>query len=180
MYAAFKKEGTRLYELARKGEVVEREPRPIRIDSIELLEAHGSRLVIRVCCSKGTYVRTLVEDIAAAVGTVAHTANLHRESVGNFRKDDMLDLAGAEELAAAGPEALRRRLMPADEALAGWPECTIAAEDVSRFGGGQVVAAPAGPEGQVRVYGAAGQFLGIGECVGDGTVAPKRVFHLPG
>ena len=92
MYSALKINGKRLYELARKGQVVEREARPIRIDEIDLLEIAGSRLVFRVRCSKGTYVRTLVEDIAAAAGTVAHTAQLHRETVGDFRADDMLDL----------------------------------------------------------------------------------------
>ena len=79
MYSALKKDGKRLYELARKGEVVEREPRPITIHDIELLELAGSRLVFRVSCSKGTYVRTLVEDIASRAGTVAHTASFHRE-----------------------------------------------------------------------------------------------------
>ncbi len=84
MYSALKKDGKRLYELARKGEIVERDARPIRIDEIDLLEASGTRLVFRVHCSKGTYVRTLVEDIAKAAGTVAHTARLHRETVGDF------------------------------------------------------------------------------------------------
>ena len=85
MYSALKKDGTRLYKLARKGEVVEREPRPIRVKEIELLEIAGQRLVFRVRCSKGTYVRTLVEDIAREAGTVAHTARLHRETVGGRR-----------------------------------------------------------------------------------------------
>ena len=84
MYSALKQGGTRLYELARKGVVVERPPRPIHIAEIALLEVHGKRLVFRVRCSKGTYVRTLVEDIAKAAGTVAHTAFLHRERVGGF------------------------------------------------------------------------------------------------
>jgi len=80
MFSALKKDGKRLYELARKGQVVEREARRIRIDEISLLEISGTRLVLRVKCSKGTYIRTLVEDIARAAGTVAHTARLHRRS----------------------------------------------------------------------------------------------------
>ena len=107
MYSALKVDGKRLYELARKGEVVERKPRGIRIDDLSLLEAKGARLVLRVKCSKGTYIRTLVEDIAAAAGTVAHTESLHRESVGSFRAEDMLDLGKAEEWAESEPELLR-------------------------------------------------------------------------
>ncbi|HEX6259844.1 MAG TPA: tRNA pseudouridine(55) synthase TruB, partial [Woeseiaceae bacterium] len=84
MYSALKKDGKRLYELARQGQIIERESRRIRVYEMQLLEVHGKRLVFRVRCSKGTYVRTLVEDMAKAAGTVAHTAALHREAVGEF------------------------------------------------------------------------------------------------
>ena len=102
MYSALKQDGKRLYELARKGKKVERKARPVTIHDIVLLEAHDRRLVFRVRCSKGTYVRTLVEDIASAAGTVAYTASLHRESVGDFAAADMLSLADAERLASIG------------------------------------------------------------------------------
>jgi tRNA pseudouridine55 synthase len=137
MYSALRKDGKRLYELARKGQVVDREPRRVRIDELKLLEIRGERLVFRVRCSKGTYVRTLVEDIARAVGTVAHTARLHRETVGDFQAEDMLDLPGAERLAESGPEALRERLLPADTALASWPDCHIPEDAAERFCGAQ-------------------------------------------
>ena len=176
MYSALKKDGKRLYELARKGEVVEREPRPVTVHAIELLESAGRRLVFRVTCSKGTYVRTLVEDIASAAGTVAHTAKLHRESVGAFRAEDMLDLHGAEAAASDDPEGLRARLIPADKALAGWPACRVSEDDADRFSGGQVVDCDSADTGLARVYAASGRFLGIGDQGGDGTVAPKRIF----
>ena len=112
MYSALKKDGKRLYELARKGETVEREPRPFRIDQIRLLEAAGTRLVFRVSCSKGTYVRTLVEDIARQAGTVAHTVRLHRETVGQFRAEDMQDLATIEARAEQDRDGLRASLLP--------------------------------------------------------------------
>lgn len=178
MYSALKQDGKRLYELARRGEVVERPPRRIRIRWLELLEAHGRRLVFRVQCSKGTYVRTLVEDLAKAVGTVAHTASLHRESVGDFRSADMLDLGQAEKLAAEG--ALRQRLLPVDAALSGWPEQRIDAESARRFVGGQAVAAGGGtePEGPVRVYADGDGFLGIGEFGPDGKLAPRRIMNV--
>lgn len=180
MYSALKQDGKRLYELARKGEVVERQPRPIRIDEIELLEIAAARLVFRVRCSKGTYIRSLVEDIAREAGTVAHTARLHRENVGDFSAEDMLDLAGAEAIAAEGPTALRERLLPPDRALQVLPEVRLHdAEATGRFCGGQsVTAAPTGAGGLARVYSEAGVFVGVGEHFGDGRLAPRRVFRV--
>jgi len=181
MYSALKKDGKRLYELARKGETVERAPRPIRIDAIELLEAAGTRLVFRVRCSKGTYVRSLVEDIARAAGTVAHTARLHRETVADFGAGEMIELKALEDAAAEAPEALRESLLPPDRALTGLPEVTLGAGDAERFRGGQAVPADAaGIRGLARVYGGAHVFLGVGEIAGDGRVAPRRVFGQPG
>jgi tRNA pseudouridine55 synthase len=178
MYSALKKDGKRLYELARKGETVEREPRPIRIDAISLLEAAGTRLVFRVTCSKGTYVRTLVEDIAKRAGTVAHTARLHRESVGDFRTEDMVDLAAVELQAEADREGFRKSLLPPDVALARMPAVQLADEtDGPRFSGGQTVQGPPeGLAGLVRVYAAGGEFLGVGERSTNGSIAPRRVF----
>ena len=181
MYSALKKDGKRLYELARKGETVEREPRPIRIDSIELLEAAGARLVFRVRCSKGTYVRSLVEDIARAAGTVAHTARLHRETVAHFGADEMVDLKAVEASAAEGPSPLRESLLPPDRALTGLAEVCLDEAAALRFCGGQAVAAgDSGVHGLARVYGAGHVFLGVGEIAGDGRIAPRRVFGRPG
>jgi tRNA pseudouridine55 synthase len=178
MYSALKQGGKRLYELARKGETVERESRPIRIHAIEMLEIAGARLVFRVACSKGTYVRTLVEDIAAKVGTVAHTASLHRETVGEFGAGDMLDLSTLEADAAAGAEVLQRRLLPPDAALKGFPALELDATMAAKFSAGQEILAP-GPTtaSLVRVYGEARRFCGIGELSEDGNLVPKRVFH---
>lgn len=177
MYSALKKDGKRLYELARQGQVVERDARPVRIKEISLLEARGARLVFNVHCSKGTYVRTLVEDIALAAGTVAHTAKLHRETVGAFRAEDMLDMPSAELAAVDGPAVLRERLLPADAALASWSECHVPAEAADRFCGGQEVLCDSVEEGLVKVYDPRERFLGIGMLAGDGKVAPKRIFR---
>jgi tRNA pseudouridine55 synthase len=156
---------------------VEREPRPFRVDEIELLEAAGTRLVFRVRCSKGTYIRVLVEDIARAAGTVAHTAGLHREEVGDFRAEDMLDMSVLEAAAEAGSGALREYLMAPDVALQGLPSVTVSGADGARFSGGmKVPGAGQGAEGLVRVYDDEPRFLGVGEASGDGTVAPRRVF----
>lgn len=182
MYSALKHDGKRLYELARRGEVVERKPRRVCIDEIDILEARGQRLVMRVRCSKGTYIRTLVEDLARAAGTLAHTAALHREAVGDFDSDGMLDLAGAEKLAESGVETLRARLLPADAALLGWPGHTLSEASVAPFCGGQAVAREGDDEAAdarlVRVYAPSGRFLGIGERIGHRRLAPRRIFRL--
>jgi len=182
MYSALKHDGKRLYELARKGVTVDRKARPIRIDAIDLLEIAGSRLVLRVACSKGTYIRVLVEDLARAAGTVAHTTRLHREIVGDFEAADMHDLEALEAAAEAGPAAVRRHLLPPDVALAGYPAVTVSADDGAKFCGGMAVPASTGDsaclEGIARVYGAGARFLGLGEATLSGQVAPKRVFLL--
>ena len=179
MYSALKKDGKRLYELARKGETVEREPRPIRIDQIRLLEAAGTRLVFRVSCSKGTYVRTLVEDIARQAGTVAHTVRLHRETVGQFRAEDMLDLATIEAQAEQDRDGLRASLLPPDEALTTIPSVELGEDEAQRFCGGQAIqVATGGENGLKRVYEAGRRFLGVGELSVDGELAPRRVFNL--
>lgn len=180
MYSALKKDGKRLYELARKGEVVDREPRRIRIDWIELLESAGSRLVFRVRCSKGTYIRSLVEDIARAADTLAYTAALHRETVGGFRDAEMLDLEAVEALAAQGPGVLNNRLLSPDSGLADFPECRLDASQGRKFTSGQAVSGLATPvEGLVRVYADPAGFVGVGECVDQGVVVPRRVFSAP-
>lgn len=179
MYSALKKDGKRLYELARQGQTVERAPRPLTIHEIELLEVAGTRLVFRVRCSKGTYVRTLVEDIARRAGTVAHTTRLHRESVGDFDAADMLDLDTLESLAEAGPEVLRDRLLAPDVALLHLEAVSVDTEAAARFSGGQAVSgAGAAGAGLVRVYDAGQNFLGVGEFQGNGSVAPRRVFQI--
>jgi tRNA pseudouridine55 synthase len=182
MYSALKKDGKRLYELARQGQVVERAARPVRIYEMQLLEAHGNRLAFRVRCSKGTYVRTLVEDVAKAAGTVAHTAALHRETVGDFHAQDMLDLQCAERLAeGGGPEALREHLLPADQALQQWPERRLGVDAARRFNDGQsIIVSPVDSgvaTGHVRVYEGSNGFLGVGELTGDGMLTPRRIFR---
>lgn len=177
MYSALKKDGKRLYELARKGETVEREPRAIRIDEIKLLEFAGTRLVFRVFCSKGTYIRVLVEDIAKRAGTIAHTVRLHRETVGDFESAKMLDMSTIEALAEQGLQRLRDKLLPADVALADFPAVSLGAEDAQRFCGGQAVPAEIeAQKGLARVYEAGERFLGVGELLEEGILAPRRVF----
>lgn len=180
MYSALKKDGKRLYELARKGETVERKPRPVTIHDIVLTELAGRRLVFRVRCSKGTYIRTLVEDFAAAAGTVAYTANLHRESVSGFEAGEMMELAALEQLADSGREALEERLLPVDRALKGYEAVELDLAEAGRFRNGQRLVVSALCTGLVRVYGPNGEFLGLAELEASGRLSPRRIFHLGG
>ena len=178
MYSALKQGGKRLYELARQGETVERPPRPIRIDEMALLEVHGKRLVFRVRCSKGTYVRTLVEDLAKSAGTVAHTAFLHRERVGCFEASEMVDFAELESAAERDPEGVLTRLLPIDRALIERPAVRLNEAQTQAFCCGQPVVTQPEAAGLVRVYGENDRLLGLGDRQSGGQVAPRRLFRL--
>jgi tRNA pseudouridine55 synthase len=130
-----------------------------------------------VRCSKGTYIRTLVEDIARAAGTVGHTAVLRRVSVSPFAERGMLTFEELEAAAAGGTAALDRLLLPAEAALEGWPAAHLAPAEAARVAQGQAVPVdPSLPSGQVRVYAGTGQLIAIGLVTPEHRLAPTRVF----
>ncbi len=177
MYSAVKHKGERLYKLAREGVEVEREPRAITIHELELLEFDNPEFEIRVHCSKGTYVRTLAEDIGRALGVGAHVIGLRRTRVGPYQEEGMVTLESLRQLAAEqGLEALDALLLPLDSGLAQWPEVRLGADSAFYLLQGQPVLVPKAPtEGWVRIYDADGRFLGVGEIDDDGRVAPRRL-----
>lgn len=178
MHSAIKHEGKRLYELARAGVEVERKPRRIRIHALEFESLRDDIMELRVHCSKGTYVRTLVEDIAERLGTYGHVAALRRLAVGPFGAQGMHDMRELEARAAEGRAALDALLLPADEALADWPRVDLDADSAFYLGRGQAVQVPRAPtSGRVRVYDEGGHLLGVGEVLGDGRIAPKRLLR---
>jgi tRNA pseudouridine55 synthase len=178
MYSALKQGGKRLYELARRGVVVEREPRRVTIFELALERYEWPDAEIYVRCSKGTYVRSLVVDLAAALGTVAHVAELRRVAVEPFGGDPMATVEELQALAASGgTDALDARLLPPDRALTGWPEVMLSSDAAERLAHGQAVAAdPAWPLGRVKVYRESRELLAIGEITPDRRLAPHRVF----
>lgn len=179
MYSALKYKGQRLYTLARQGVEVPRKPRTVRIFRLELRSLQAQELQFDVTCSKGTYVRTLVEDIAGALGTLGHVRALRRTSVGPFGEAQMVTLPALEDLAPEGLEALDRCLLPADRALTSWPRVVVPAALCGPFTSGRAATAQSGwPRGQVRVYSPDGEFLGIGEVSAAGSLAPRRVFAV--
>ncbi|MDH5300065.1 MAG: tRNA pseudouridine(55) synthase TruB [Gammaproteobacteria bacterium] len=177
MFSAIKQNGKALYELAREGIEVERKPRTITIYSLELLEFAEDRLVFDVHCSKGTYVRTLVEDLGEKMGCGAHVTALRRTRVAQFRLDDTLTL---DDLALIrdqlGVEGLDAKLVPMEEALTEWPQITLSDDAAFYLRQGQPVLVPKAPtEGMVRLFESSGTFIGMGLVLDDGRIAPKRL-----
>lgn len=177
MYSALKHQGQRLYKLARQGIEIERQPREIEIYGLELLRFEADALELEVTCSKGTYVRTLIEDIARALGTVAHVIVLRRLGVGPYSEGRMYKLEELEALAGQDMRRLDDILLPADSALEHWPSVELGADSAYYLMQGQAVMAPGAPSsGKVRLYDESHGFLGFGEVKPDGRVAPTRLF----
>ena len=176
MYSALKHRGRPLYELAREGKEVERAPRPVTIHRLELLDWEAPDLRFRVRCSKGTYIRVLAEDLAAALGTCAHLRALRRTEVEPFGAADMVSLDRLTAMCESG--AADDCLLPPDAGLADWPVVTLDAPAATRFSHGNPVPASEMAPGPVRVYSAAGALLGLGEVTARNLLKPKRIMNL--
>jgi tRNA pseudouridine55 synthase len=180
MYSALKRDGVPLYRLARQGVEVPRESRRVVIEELTLEAYQWPELTLVVRCSKGTYIRTLMEDIAVALGTVGHVAALRRLIVEPFAEAEMHSLDELEALelpAAGGTPALDRLLLPAARALHGWASVHVPRAAALRLGQGQALPAePAWPMGPVAVYAEPNDFVAIAEVTPDGRLLPKRVF----
>jgi tRNA pseudouridine55 synthase len=176
MYSALKHKGKRLYELAREGVEVEREPRRVKIHSLKLVRADDlPEFELEVHCSKGTYVRTLAEDIGNALGVGAHVTALRRTAVGPYTGQQMYSMETLEQTAEQGQEALDRLLLPIDTALADWPVVEVNADTAFYIKQGQAVLVPKAPTaGWVRIY-QGEQFFAMGQVQDDGRIAPKRL-----
>jgi len=179
MYSALKKDGQPLYKLARAGEVVEREARSVTIARLELLAFEAPCATLAVSCSKGTYIRTLVEDIGRELGCGAHVAALRRTQAGPFGLAQAVTL---DELVQAhaegGNEALDRFLLPVDAGLEHWPLLQLSEHSAYYWLHGQPVRAPEAPKfGMLRVQDHEGRFIGIGEVTDDGRIAPRRLIR---
>ncbi len=183
MYSALKQGGQPLYRLARAGRTVERAPRAVELYDLKLIGLEAGSLEVETSCSKGTYVRVLAEEIAAALGTVGHVSALRRLSVEPFDAEPMQTLESLERTCAAGGAA---RLLPADYPLRHLPAVQLTAADAALLRKGQTVAAAlpeaaragAGEAPRLRLYDEAGRFLGVGVAAGAAAVRPRRLLNL--
>ena len=177
MYSALKRDGVPLYRLARSGIEVVRNARRVHVDELRIERYRWPELELLVRCSKGTYVRTLVEDIAMTAGTVGHVAALRRLAVSPFAEEAMRTFAEVEAAAEIGATALDRLLLPAEAALEDWPAAFLGPAEAAKVVQGQAVPAdPALPRGPVKVYAESGQLIAIGLVTEERRLAPTRVF----
>jgi tRNA pseudouridine55 synthase len=170
MYSALKRDGKPLYELARQGIEVERAPRDVIIHELELLELAGDRCRLRVTCSKGTYIRTLAEDIGAALACGAHLTALRRTAVGALRIDDAMTLDRLNSLSELERSAC---LQPPDALLKKLPAVYLDEQAAERFFHGNPVTAEV-LQGSCRVYDK-NRLLGLGEADAEGQLRPRRL-----
>ena len=178
MYSALKHQGQRLYDLAREGIEVARAPRRVTIHALDLQACDAESLTLAVRCSKGTYIRTLVEDIAKSLGTCGHVSALRRLALGPYGRSVPMYTLEVLRQHPAGETALDELLLPADSAIGHWPAVRLGTDATWYFTRGHAVTAPGAPaHGRVRVY-APERFLGVGEVLDDGRITPRRLLNI--
>lgn len=180
MFSAIKQGGQPLYKLARKGLEVERKPRSVVIKTLQMRAFRGGERPeadIYLECSKGTYVRSLAEDLGRAIGCGAFVSALRRTRAGPFGIEDSMTLNALEALKGAGESGqLDTLLLPTDAALGALPLVRLSESSGFYMRQGQPVMVSNGPrDGIVRVALDSGEFLGVGEMLDDGRVAPRRL-----
>ncbi len=171
MHSALKHQGRPLYEYARAGIEIERPPRQVQIRALELVECDPPRVVLDVQCSAGTYIRTLAQDIGAALGCGAHLTALKRTAAGGFSLDQAHTLTELEALDAPLRPAL---LLPADCLVAHLPALELDAADAAALCQGRSVAHASAHPGLNRVYAASGAFIGLADSDGA-SLTPRRL-----
>lgn len=176
MYSALKHQGKKLYELAREGKTVDRQPRAITIYELLLLnvDAEVGQLTLDVFCSKGTYIRSLAEDIGQWLGSCGTVTALRRTKAGMFDLDQAYTL---QQLQAMDFAQLQNTLIALDVPLRSIPDVSLSLEQAEKIKQGQRIAFNGGMAGQVRIY-SQQTFLGLGEILLDGKLAPRKLFHL--
>ena len=178
MYSALKRDGQPLYRLARSGVTVERAPRTIELAQLELIGITGASLELETLCSKGTYVRVLAEELAAALGTLGHVTALRRLYVEPFEREPMHTL---ESLAQVRAQGCWPQLLAPDWPLADLPAVQLSTQEAQRvLKGQQIPHKRAGAASRVRLYDERGRFLGIAEADETGTIQPRRLLRLAG
>ena len=177
MYSALKRGGVPLYELARAGEVVDRAPRDVVIHALEFVGLQAGELEVTVTCSKGTYIRTLMEDVAAALGHCAHLVALRRTRVDPFVGGQAWTLEELQEKAEAGLKQLDQVLLPLSAAVVGWPHLCLPDPTLRRLSRGQAIewTQPGLTEdAAVAVLDEAGVLRAVGRIGSDGLLWPRR------
>ena len=172
MFSALKFEGKPLYEYARQGIEIERKSRQVTIYDITLNKIEESIVILEVSCSKGTYIRTLAEDIGHALGCGAYLKGLERTQTGNFQLSDALTIEAIEAMSMASRE---ETLLPVDALLEGLSSIQLTLTETEAIKKGQAIDFNGKNDNELRLYGASGQFLGVGQPDLQGRLFPKRL-----
>ena len=175
MYSAVKIGGKKLYELARKGESIERKPRHITVFGLEITGRSDDDYILDVVCSKGTYMRTLCHDIGAALGCGGCMSSLRRIKSGVFSVEDAYTISEVQEAADRGEAD--KLLLPTDTLFAGYPELRVDADDEKKLKNGNVISTAA-PDGRFRVYSESGEFLLLGDVNAGKLKTVKNFFEV--
>lgn len=175
MYSAVKIGGKKLYELARKGESIERKPRHITVFGLKITGRSDDDYILDVVCSKGTYIRTLCHDIGAALGCGGCMSSLRRIKSGVFSIEDAYTISEVQEAADRGEAD--KLLLPTDTLFAGYPELRVDADDEKKLKNGNVISTAA-PDGRFRVYSESGEFLLLGDVNAGKLKTVKNFFEV--
>lgn len=179
MYSALKHNGQPLYKLARQGIEIERKARTVQIRQLKLLTHDSDSMTLDVLCSKGTYIRTLAQDIGALLGCGAHLSSLRRTAVEPFdcaKLYTIEQISGLADNAGSNPEKLFQTLLPIDSALLKLPGITLTDDEARRIQNGLKVNREGIPDAaMIRLYKPNGDFIGIGRHAGNHQLAPKRL-----
>ncbi len=176
MHSAIKINGERLYKLAHQGKVVDRPARKVRIYELTATRLNGTDLGLKVRCSKGTYIRTLAEDIGNALGVGARLDGLYRTQSGPFLSNAAHTLDALRAMADSGRADLDSVLLPMESVVSQWPNVDLTADSAFYVRQGQAVLVPHAPTtGWVRLFTGKTHFLGVGEVLDDGRIAPRRL-----
>tara|TARA_B100000925_G_scaffold238598_1_gene187561 strand:+ start:132 stop:1025 length:894 start_codon:yes stop_codon:yes gene_type:complete len=178
MYSALRYKGKRLYELARKGEIVDRVAREIEVFYIDLVDLSKNMINFEITCSKGTYIRVLAEDIAKKFGMLAHVSRLRRKSVGNFCENKMVKLSILEDLTQISNLSISDYFITIDEALTEFSVVSLNNLQLSKFRNGQQIEFKGNYDNNVKVYDQNSNLVGIAHKKNQNILAPKRIFHL--
>ncbi len=175
MYSAVKIGGKKLYELARKGESIERKPRHITIFGLEITGRSDNDYILDVVCSKGTYIRTLCHDIGAALGCGGCMSSLRRTKSGVFSVDNAYTIAEIQEAADRREE--EKLLLPIDTLFAGYTKLSVDADSEKKLKNGCIINTSS-PDGRFRVYSEDGEFLLLGDVKGGVMKTVKNFFEV--
>lgn len=178
MFSALKHQGQPLYKLARQGIEIERKARQINIYDLQLLAVSHDSFTLEVACSKGTYIRTLVQDIAAAMGSCGHVSMLRRTTAAGYDLSQAVPLATLETLAEqADITLLDGKLSAAFEALPDWPPIKLDRQQTRQLYFGQPIAyAETATAANIRLLADNGEFVGLGQIDANGEITAKRLF----